>query len=397
MRMNRLLLYFSSLLLLCASCIQDELPEAECDILAVEPAWLSENAHLLKGEPAVANRSVMFTVNPETDRSALAPRFVLTPGARLTAVVDGRETEANGLVRNFNSPQTYTTHSADGQWSKDYRVAFNYPLTIKRLTFDNYELQDDKFHRWYEIDPADTENPCRYYWDSGNSGFAITGVGKNYDDYPTAATDSAISGKGVRLRTCATGAFGERVNMPIAAGNLFIGRFVTATAVAQPLRATRFGLPEVVGGRPLRLEGYYTYTAGKTMTDKKGNVRPELRDTADIYAVLYELPATGETDAEGRTTYKAEPLDGDNVLTSERIVLMARIADPGEPQEWTRFVEPFREVNGKTFDYERLRLGGYALSVVLTSSRQGAYFVGAVGSTLHADELNIVWEGDPDQ
>ena len=391
------LLCLLAAMLACGSCIQDELPEAECDILAVDAAWLSENAAWLNGAPAVSNRSVTFTVQRETDRSALAPRFALTPGARLTAVVDGRETEANGLVRNFNSPQTYTAHSADGKWSKDYTVAFNYPLAIKRLTFDNYELQDNAYHRWYETDPVDTENPKRYYWDSGNSGFKITGVGKNYDDYPTAATDSAISGKGVRLRTCDTGAFGKRVNMPIAAGNLFIGRFVTATAVAQPLRATMFGLPEVMGGRPLRLEGYYTYTAGETMTDKKGNVRPELRDTADIYAVLYELPATGETDAEGRTTYKAEPLDGDNVLTSERIVLMARIDNPGEPQEWTRFVEPFREVNGKTFDYERLRLGGYALSVVLTSSRQGAYFVGAVGSTLHADELNIVWEGDPDQ
>lgn len=395
--MKRYLPYALAALTLLSSCIQDELPEAECDITAVDATWLSENQSLLKGEPAVTNNTVVFTVRTGTDRSRLAPRFTLTPGARITAVVDGRETDANGIERDFNSPQTYTLHSADGKWHKDYRVAFNYPLAIKHLTFDHYDLKDGKYHQWFELDPEDLENPRRDYWDSGNSGFAITGVAQSYEDYPTIATDDAVSGKAIRLRTCDTGAFGARVKMPIAAGNLFIGRFVTANAVARPRRATTFGLPEVVGGRPLRLEGWYKYTAGEKMTDASGTERPELKDTADIYAVLYELPRKAGTDAGEAAVYEASPLNGDDVLSSDRIVLLARIDKPGEPQEWTHFAEPFRPMNGKTFDYERLRQGGYALAVVLTSSRQGAYFVGAIGSTLYADELNIVWEGDADQ
>ena len=109
---------------------------------------------------------------------------------------------------------------------------------------------------------------------------------------------------------------------------------------------------------------------------------PERHDTADIYAVLYEVdPADFQA------------LNGDDVLSSPRIVMMARIDKPGEPTEWTHFSEPFRLMPGKEFDEQRLRNDGYAIAVVATSSRQGAYFEGAIGSTLYVDELRVVWEG----
>ena len=65
-------------------------------------------------------------------------------------------------------------------------------------------------------------------------------------------------------------------------------------------------------------------------------------DTADIYAVIYEV-----------NPQKFVALNGDDVLTSDRIVMMARIADPGEPAEWKRFEEPFRLLPGKTFSDEQ--------------------------------------------
>jgi hypothetical protein len=82
---------------------------------------------------------------------------------------------------------------------------------------------------------------------------------------------------------------------------------------------------------------------------------------------------------------------------------MARIQSPLEysgaladlaASEWNFFSEPFQLLPGKTFSEERLKDEGYAIAVVATSSRQGAYFEGAVGSTLYLDELRIVWEGD---
>ena len=45
---------------------------------------------------------------------------------------------------------------------------------------------------------------------------------------------------------------------------------------------------------------------------------------------------------------------------------------------------------------ERLKSGKYAIAVVATSSRQGAYFEGAIGSVLWVDELRVVWQLDDD-
>lgn len=363
-----------------ASCIKQEAPNAECDILAVDTAWVTQHRSVIIGEPIVTNDHVSFNIQKGTDRSAFAPRFILTPGATISP--------ANGTSRDFSTPQTYTVSSEDGQWQKAYAVSFNFPQPITTCSFEHYELdKSGRYNVWYEVDAADTENPRRDYWSSGNAGYAMTGMATQVTGYPTSAVSVGYKGNGVRLTTLATGSFGENLPdpMPIAAGSIFIGEFRTAYATLYPRRATRFGL-QLVGGRPLYLEGYYKYTAGPTVIDKYKNVLTDRRDSADIYAVVYEVDPTAFV-----------PLNGDDVLTSDRIVAMARIDDPGEPADWTRFKEPFRLRNGKTFNEERLKDDGYAIAIVATSSRAGAYFEGAVGSTLYIDELHIVWEGDDEE
>ena len=115
-----------------------------------------------------------------------------------------------------------------------------------------------------------------------------------------------------------------------------------------------------------------------------------MHDTADIYAVVYEIDPDNFV-----------PLDGDNILTASNIALMARIDKPAEFEgnmselaaaDWVHFSEPFKPVNGREFDAERLARGGYAIAIVMTSSRQGAYFEGAIGSTLYVDHLRVVYE-----
>lgn len=369
-----------------SSCIKDEALNAECDITGVEAAWLEANRGILLGEPLVGNTHVSFSIQKGTDRSALAPRFELTPGASLTARIDGTEVEANGLTRNFSSPQIYTTTSEDGNWTKQYTVSFSYPQPIATCSFEHYELdKTGRYQVWYEVDDGDSENPRRDYWSTGNAGFALTGMGTTPADYPSVSDPLGVKGNCVKLVTRATGSFGDGVRMPIAAGNLFIGEFRVGQAMLRPRQATRFGL-QLVGGRPLRFEGYYKYKAGDVFTDINKKEHPELKDMADIYAVVYEVDPANFV-----------ALNGDDVLSSPRIVALARIDDPGEPGEWTFFSEPFRPMNGKSFDEQHLRTDGYAIAIVATSSRQGAYFEGAVGSTLYVDELHIVWEGKEHQ
>ncbi len=380
--MKKFILLLQSALLLTAltSCIRDEALNAECDIVGVEQSWVNAHKEMIIGQPIVTNTHVSFSIVDGSDRSALDPSFVLSEGTRLTMMSNGAEVEANGVIRNFSSPQEYIARSQDGNWSKTYTVSFNYPQPIGLMSFEHYQLDNtNRYHEWYEVDTTDVENPKRDYWSTGNPGYAMTGKGKTYDVYPTISDPLGYKGNCVRLITRSTGSFGDLVKMPIAAGNIFIGTFDTQKALKKPREATHFGL-QLVGGKPVSLEGYYKYKAGEKFTVGKVE-HPEFRDTADIYAVVYEVDPAD-----------FQPLNGDDVLTSSRIVMMARIDYPGEPQEWTHFVEPFRLLPGKEWSDERVRMKGYAIAVVATSSRQGAYFNGAVGSTLWVDELKVNWE-----
>ena len=63
-----------------------------------------------------------------------------------------------------------------------------------------------------------------------------------------------------------------------------------------------------------------------------------------------------------------------------------------ERGEWQYFDIPFEFVNGKQIDPERLVNYGYNIAVVFSSSVDGAYFRGAVGSTLYIDTIKIICE-----
>ena len=87
-------------------------------------------------------------------------------------------------------------------------------------------------------------------------------------------------------------------------------------------------------------------------------------------------------------------LDGDNVFTSDKVVLLARIDSKNavETDDWKEFNLPFKPMNGKTIDDTKLQQGKYKLGIVFSSSVDGAYFEGAVGSTLYIDEVELICE-----
>lgn len=81
-------------------------------------------------------------------------------------------------------------------------------------------------------------------WASGNEGFAISMPDAGPYDFPTTPTEG-FDGKGVKLTTKSTGELGAGMNMPIAAGNLFIGKFNGTAALMDAMSATQFGLPSI--------------------------------------------------------------------------------------------------------------------------------------------------------
>ena len=247
--------------------------------------------------------------------------------------------------------------------------------TETTFCFEHFET--GKYTTWYEEDANGTR---LNWWATANAGFSMLGLGKTPADFPTSVDSMGVKGCGVKLTTRSTGSFGKMMKMPIAPGNLFIGEFLTANATKAPLEATRFGLA-IAPSKPVSLTGYYKYTPGEVFTNKAMEEIPERIDTCAIYSVLYEIDPNN-----------FEPLNGSNVLSSDRIVLVAQLENPGAESEWTEFEIPYQEFGGNIFDRNKLENGEYAITIVASSSKGGEVFEGAVGSTLYIDELKIKWD-----
>ncbi|RHO75315.1 hypothetical protein DW083_00725 [Parabacteroides sp. AF48-14] len=358
--------------LVLVSCIRDEAPNAEADILTcIVPA------DILKRDPVIENNKVTLMVRADIDLKHQAPEFTLTPGATISPT--------SGTERDFTTPQYYTVTSEDGNWKKKYQVSYQIAGISTEYHFEEVRKVESLAYTYDVFYDTDKTTGNTIDWASGNSGFAITGVGtKDPASFPTSSMEEGKVGKGVRLETKSTGDFGSKVGMPIAAGNLFMGTFDVLSALTNALKATRLGMPfEHV---PTYLKGYYKYKAGETF-EEKGKPVPDKKDTWDVYAIFYEV------------TDKVRYLDGTIVednYTHPNLVSVALLDDKDrkETDEWTEFYIPFVMKSGKTIDREKLKAGGYNVSIVFSSSREGNYFRGAPGSTLLIDEVELIYAAD---
>lgn len=346
----------------CTSCIKDEAPNAEADILScVVPE------EILRREPIIENDRISLMVKSETDLTQQAPQFTLTEGATIEP--------ASGTMRNFSTPQTYTVTSEDKKWKKQYEVSYIISGLSTQYHFENVR-KSSKYYVFYETDKNGSETMA---WASGNAGFSLTGVPSNPEDFPTMSDNNGYKGKCAKLTTLSTGKFGSDLGMPIAAGNLFMGTFNALNAVTNALKATRFGMP--FEHEPLSITGYYKYKAG-SMFSENGVDAPGKKDICDIYAIFYE------------TDKNTQMLDGTNNFTSPNLVSIARMSNAKETDEWTQFQIPFIAQSGKTIDQEKLKKGGYNIAIVFSSSKDGGNFNGAIGSTLLIDEVELIYKSN---
>ncbi len=363
------------------SCFKEEPLNTECDI---EKAWVHVNdleASFYNANDTLINvisneDKIVFTMRDNADVTAFAPQFTITPGATITP--------ASGSVHDFsNGPVTYTVTSQDGKWSRKYLVSCNrmarYITSVIDFDFEHYELDKDyhKFYVWHNTLP---DGSLGDDWATGNYGFYIANSNSAPNEFPTFVLENGYEGQGVQFVTRDTGPMGRRLGKPIAAGNLFLGKFNIISALLQPLKATEFGIPFTQ--KPVKLSGYYQYSPSSPFTDKDFNVHPERTDTGDIYSVLYI-----NHDRNGNPLV----LYGDNVLSSENIVAVARVKNVNETNgQWVKFDIEYEYK--KEIDPEMLANRGYNLTIVFSSSIDGATFEGAIGSTLKIDSVKLTCE-----
>ena len=362
-----------------SSCFKDEAPNAECDIIEASlhvdnPTDIFYNPTDTLVRVLYTDDNISFSVRRKADLTSLAPTFRITDGATISP--------ASGSVHDFSKgPVTYTVTSEDKEWSRSYKVSFIPVIRTSKDTlsfnFEDYHLDSkDKYYIWCE---KHEDGNMYDDWATGNAGYGLTNGSAGPEAYPSTVLDEGYEGKGVKLVTCSTGPFGQMVKLPLAAGNLFLGTFDMSIALKTPRLATGFGLP--FDKKPKTFTGYYKYTPGEKFQNKDESIVEGKVDEASVYAILYR-----NHDEDGNPVV----LNGDNVQTSPLIVAKAIAANIVPTDKWTEFTVDFSYL--EDFDLDLLENRGYNLAVVFSSSADGAFFQGAIGSTLCIDNVKIICE-----
>lgn len=360
-----------------SSCIQEEAPNSEADILAC-----FIEGDILSREPIIANDEITLLIKDGAPITKVAPKFTLTDGASISP--------PSGTACDFTKSQTYKyiVTSQDKKWTKEYTIKVLPPINTdysfekiktKTLLNGDYYIFHEEFENGNEI----------LSWASGNEGFAFTGVKASAKDYPTTQDEDGKVGKCLKLQTKNTGSLGASVGMPLAAGNLFLGSF--SINLTDVLSATKFGVPFM--HIPTKMEGWYKYKPGplfyKLNDKKKLEAVPGRIDQCDFYAVFYEI------------TSGQESLTGHNVLdeNNPNLISIARVDQKNakETAIWTPFTLEFKMLPGRRIEETKLKEGRYNLAVVFSSSIKGDRFEGAFESTLWIDEVKIGYEGKTEQ
>jgi hypothetical protein len=352
------------------SCIRSEAPNAEADILSC-----TIGGKIALSNTLMTNNDVTLVFDPSVSPESLKSvpvYFTLTPGASVTP--------ANGTEVDLSSGKEYdyVVTSENGKWTHNYKVRGLMALNLSKLSFDHFQTVPDnstkKYHEFIEL--GNNEDTLKI-WASGNAGFQLVAGNKTPEEYPTSFSPDGMSGGCAKLQTVSTGALGNMMKMPLAAGNLYIGEFKGMAGVS----ATRFGL--TTAEIPTGFTGYYKYKAGETYMENNTPVADK-KDNFDIYGIIYDTSKLPEDE---------KYLTGATALTSPALVAVARIDDAQkkETDEWTPFTVPFTFLPGQQIDKEKLFEGMYNLSIIFSSSVDGAQFNGAIGSTLYIDEVSFTY------
>lgn len=369
-------LFFSLLLVVgfsVSSCIKEEAPNAEADILGVRIENASE---LLTVEPSIEDRRIIFTLKENVENLEFAPVFKLSQGATIEP--------KNGTPFSFVNNVLYKVTSENGVYNKTYEVIF-IPVSFPNYySFEDIEtvITEGPVGMYNEFIDFDDKGNKIFNWATGNFGYNILAETLKPKDeelnpthYPTYSTEDGYIGKGVTMVTKSTGFLGGMMGAPLAAGNLYLGKFVFSFPA---IESTRFGIPYSSEEKPTKVTGHFKYKRGPGKFIKN-ETTTRTHDDWDAYAILFEKVA-------GENNY----IQGDHSFKDPRMVMVAKLDEKYriESDQYIPFELNFETLEGKSFDPNK----EYMFTIVISSSVEGDVFNGTIGSMLSVDEIEIITE-----
>lgn len=321
---------------------------------------------LVIGTPVIdeAAKTITFMV---ADTAKAEYLKILVP----TIVVSDKATvtPGSGVSQDFNSSVKYTVIAEDGTESI-YTASVSGSGSVS--DFENWGYDTSMYpesEQIYKIDGwATCNNAVALIKNMGPlAGITYTG------EYPVRPTDDCYSGsKAIVMESMDTkggNLFGQQIPK-VTAGTAFMGTFEAFAALQNPMATTSFGV--MYQNKPLEVTGYFKYTAGTDFYNEKGE-KIDQKDECALSAVLYEVADEKET------------LDGSTIYNSDKIIASAMFTNGGA-KEYTPFTLKLEYI--KSYDPEKK----YKLAVIFASSKDGAAYKAAVGSTLYVDEVTIINE-----
>lgn len=306
-------------------------------------------------QPVISGNSITFYISKNAsteDLKALKPVFEISEGATIDP--------ASGSTVDFSANNvTFTVTAEDGIHKTKYTVTW---LNTQIYDFENWKTS--KYSTpvgWATCNPA-----VNLIIAANNINFS--------GPYPVNPTTDAKSGKSaiemVSLDTEGGKLMGQEVPK-ITAATAFLGEFNVFAGIEGALKTTKFGI--AYAQKPIKVKGVYKYKAGEVFYDNT-TISTTEKDSLAISAVLYEV------------ANKTESLDGSNIYTSDKIVAKKMFASGETKTEYT----PFELVLDYEKEYDPAKK--YKFAIILSSSKNGAAYKAAAGSTLIVDDIEVFAE-----
>jgi hypothetical protein len=300
-------------------------------------------------------RTIAITVSAEAQLTSLKAMEISTS-------TFAKVNPAIGEAKDFTSPVSYTVVAEDGSDAE-------YTVTVKQEGSEP-QLDNASFDTWFTT-PKGYQEPgldANSIWATGNAGTVTLGNPN--------VTPLVISGedRAAKLVTLDLGGVAGLIGQRIAAGSMFTGKF--QLDIANPLNSTKFGIPFTA--RPKKFSVKYAYSPGLPYLSKNGQTLAK-KDSCDVYVLLENRDgAEVKRIASGWFRSGEEKIDQYYTITVDLVygTLGANVPAYQKPANGL-----YGAANEKVTH----------LTVVFSSSYNGALFEGGTNSTLVVNDFNLIY------